>query len=271
MVLGEFGIPEAGGGDREEIRIARLRGATDGALESLWRFVTDVSPSSERSSLAAPSREDVARLWPAGSPRVFLSHKAESKVQAKGLKDELAKFGAASFVAHDDIEPTKAWQTEIERALASMDVLLALLTPGFQNSWWTNQELGVALGRNIPVICIRISEDPRGFVGSLQAISGGNRSEAEMAQEVVRVMSGDTSLASALTLGLVIQWESSQSFLQGIRAISQLETCRSLPADLLARVERAYKTNDQLHGSGAVGNRYPAFIAKMKAAAGRTD
>jgi TIR domain len=173
-------------------------------------------------------------------------------------------------VAHDDIEPTRAWQTEIERALASMDALVALLTTGFSGSWWTNQEVGVALGRNVPVICVRIDEDPKGFVGADQAIPGLNRSPQELAAEVIRVMSGQPGLASALFLGLVIQWESAATFQEGIRALRQLEDCDHLPPQLLERIERAFETNDQLHGSTGVSNRYPAFIARMKAATTRS-
>jgi TIR domain-containing protein len=272
LVLDEFGILNgSGGGHRDELRIRRLQQGADSTLESLWRFVTGAAVSPELSTLAPPSRADLDRLWPAGAPRVFLSHKAEFKRQATDLKAELSRFGAASFVAHDDIEPTRAWQIEIERALASMDVLIALLTTGFCDSWWTNQEIGVALGRNVSVICVRIDEDPRGFVGSLQAIAGAGRSPEALAREVVRAMSGQAALASALLLGLVIQWESARSFQQGIRAIGQLEACRTLPPELLARVERAYETNDQLNGSAGVNNRYPAFIARIKAAAGRAS
>jgi hypothetical protein len=272
LVLDEFGIPSPSlGGDRESIRIRRLQQGTDNALESLWRFVTGTPPSAERSSISAPSQTDLERLWSAGAPRVFLSHKAEFKKSARDLKLELSKFGAASFVAHDDIEPTRAWQTEIERALASMDVLVALLTTGFSGSWWTNQEVGVALGRNVPVICVRIDEDPKGFVGPHQAISGFNRVPQELAAEVIRVTSGHPGLASALFVGLVIQWESAATFQEGIRTIRQLEACESLPPDLLERVERAYEANDQLHGSTGVSSRYPAFIARMKAAASHSS
>jgi hypothetical protein len=249
----------------EAIRIRRLQRGSDGDLESLWRFVTGTTPSGERSSISAPSKGDLARIWSAGAPRVFLSHRAEFKKQAKELKVELSRFSAAPFVAHEDIEPTRAWQTEIERALASMDVMVALPTSGFSSSWWTNQEIGVALGRNVPVICVRIDEDPKGFVGPNQAIPGWRRSSREVASEVIRVMSGQTSLASALILGLVIQWESARTFQEGIRAIGQLERCERVTPELLERIERAYEANDQLHGSTAVSSRYPAFVAKMKA------
>ena len=103
-------------------------------------------------------RED--QLWGPGSVRIFISHIAKHKVMATELKERLTELGVASFVAHEDIEPTAEWQTEIERALFSMDILIALLTEGFNESNWTDQEVGFALGRHVPVICISRGETP---------------------------------------------------------------------------------------------------------------
>ena len=54
----------------------------------------------------------------------------------------------------------KEWETEIESALFSMDVLVALLTDGFHDSNWTDQEVGVAIGRKIPVVPVRLGKGP---------------------------------------------------------------------------------------------------------------
>ena len=71
-------------------------------------------------------------LWGDGAFRVFISHVAKDKEFAASLKVSLERRGIASFVAHEDIEPMREWELEIERALFSMDVLVALLTEGFR-------------------------------------------------------------------------------------------------------------------------------------------
>ena len=111
------------------------------------------------------------RIWNNGSFRIFLSHKAEYKVKTAKLQEELAAYGIDSFVAHNDIEPTREWQDEIENALHTMDVLVALMTEGFQNSNWTDQEIGFALGRKKQVIAVRMGTDPYGFIGRYQAVT----------------------------------------------------------------------------------------------------
>lgn len=44
-------------------------------------------------------------------------------------------------------------------------------TEKFSDSKWTDQEIGAAFGRGIPVIPIRIGKDPYGLIGRYQAIS----------------------------------------------------------------------------------------------------
>ena len=65
------------------------------------------------------------------------------------------------FVAHVDIHPTKEWQDEIESALSSMDGFVALLTDKFHESDWTDQEVGFALARGVPIIAVRLKRPLR--------------------------------------------------------------------------------------------------------------
>jgi hypothetical protein len=103
--------------------------------------------------------------------RLFLSHVSKYKAEAAALKDDLRFFGVSCFVAHRDIEPLKEWQDEIELALASMDALAALLTPGFHESLWTDQEVGFAYARQVQILPLRLGLDPYGFLGKFQALS----------------------------------------------------------------------------------------------------
>jgi hypothetical protein len=87
------------------------------------------------------------------------------------LKESLRVFGISAFVAHEDIHPTKEWQDEIENALFSMDAFVALMTEEFHESIWTDQEVGVAFGRGVPIISVKLGKDPYGFIGKFQALS----------------------------------------------------------------------------------------------------
>jgi len=112
-----------------------------------------------------------SRIWDKNCFRVFLSHITEVKKETSALKDKLRLYGISSFVAHEDIHPTEEWQNEIENALHTMDSFVALLTDGFHESLWTDQEVGFAFGRGVPIISVKLGRDPYGFIGKFQALS----------------------------------------------------------------------------------------------------
>ncbi len=127
------------------------------------------------------------RIWGVEGFRIFLSHKVGVKKQTAELKEALELYGVSSFVAHADIRPTKAWQDEIENALSTMDAFIALVTEDFHESDWTDQEVGFAFARGVPLIAVKLGRDPYGFIGKFQALScswkkaapGGNREIAD--------------------------------------------------------------------------------------------
>ena len=138
-------------------------------------------------------------LWGPGAIRVFISHLSEDRVLANGLQARLERWGIASFVAHDDIEPGQTWQDEILRALSSMDLLVALLTTAFKESDWTNQEIGYAIGRGVPVLSVRIGRDPYGFIARYQAINNREANSSQIADEIFRYVLGDENLTNPAT------------------------------------------------------------------------
>jgi hypothetical protein len=117
------------------------------------------------------SEASIKRIWSENSYRVFLSHKAEVKRETAQVKEGLAWFGFSCFVAHEDIHPTLAWQDEIENALATMDALVALMTENFHESDWTDQEVGYAYGRGVPIVAVRLGRNPYGFIGKFQGLA----------------------------------------------------------------------------------------------------
>lgn len=124
-------------------------------------------------------------LWnPPTAPRIFLSHRAERKVDAHELSDALGRLGFALFVAHDAIAPSREWRVEIQNALRSCDLLIALVAEGFHDSDWTDQEVGWVLGRDLAIVPVRLDRTlPKGFLESYQAIKR-KPNEAMMALSV---------------------------------------------------------------------------------------
>lgn len=130
--------------------------------------------------------------------RLFISHISKDRAVAQRLKEALAGHSIAGFVAHEDIEPTEAWEREIERALWTMDAMVAVLTEGFHKSHWCQQEVGFALGRGAKVISFKWGEDPVGFLSKDQALPRRNRTAEEIAAEIDRLLTKDGRTAERL-------------------------------------------------------------------------
>ena len=163
--------------------------------------------------------KQLLRLWGTSDRvlRIFVSHKAARKKEALKIKAGLGYLGISCFVSYEDIESLRKWQAEIVRALRSMDALVAMLTPDFHDSDWTDQEIGAAVGRNVPVIPIDLGGTPYGFFGKIQAIRGTNRSAADIADEVFEQLmsSNHGKLKRILT----------DSFIQSLRERDSFEDC----------------------------------------------
>jgi len=201
--------------------------------------------------------------WSPSDFRLFLSHVSSAKAPAHQLKRAFAVYGIGAFVAHDDIEPTALWQREIERALASMHALVAVVTPGFRDSFWCQQEVGWALGRSVPVIALRAGEDPPAFVSAQQALSADLAKPADVARGVTRLLVKDGRTAALIRDRLVVKIEETESWEMLRDVIDVFLDVQELPFDQADRIERAYATNSHLASSHSLPT-LKAFIAKRR-------
>jgi hypothetical protein len=128
------------------------------------------------------------KFWKSGHFKLFISHISSFKENVSHLKTALEPYGISSFVAHEDIEPTKEWMIEIEKALASMDAMLALLIPGFHESNWTDQEIGIAIGKQKLIIPITKEIDPYGFLGKYQGFKANGKKIGAVASAVFNIL-----------------------------------------------------------------------------------
>jgi hypothetical protein len=73
-----------------------------------------------------------------------------------------------------------------------MDAMLAIHTEGFSESVWTQQEIGVAIGRGVKIISLKLeNEDPKGFIARDQAILRRGRTADAITPEIVAILTND--------------------------------------------------------------------------------
>lgn len=183
-----------------------------------------------------------ADCWRSGYFRIFISHLTENKESATYLKNHLAKYGIDCFVAHEDIEPSKLWQTEIEKALASMDLLCAILTPNFYQSKWCDQEIGIALGRAIPTLSIKKGADPHGFIGKYQAIKAKRTAEA-VARDVVETICKMDNVNEKYFSILGKLFTNSKNEEEALDWIKQMNKISNFSVDVIDKIASSFGNN----------------------------
>jgi hypothetical protein len=132
--------------------------------------------------------------------RLFISHISKDKGRATRLKECLERYGIDGFVAHEDVHPTAEWEAEIERALRVMDAFVAITTPGYSKSVWTQQEVGFAVARRVKIISFEFGEVPAGFISKQQALPRRRRTAEEIAKEIDTLLSEDDRTAARLQI-----------------------------------------------------------------------
>jgi hypothetical protein len=207
--------------------------------------------------------EEVPTFWEAGFFRLFITHLAALKGSAHRLKQALARHQVAAFVAHDDIEPTREWQAEIERALRTADALVALMSPGFLESRWCDQEVGIAIGRGKLVLPLRVGADPHGFMGKYQALTATPGEDVStLSQKIVDILIRNPQSSERMAEGLVEKLAASRSFDSSKQTVSLLEGVPQLNASQGARLVRAIEENGEVREAWGVPERIRALVAR---------
>gem|GEM_PF-6122476 len=186
-------------------------------------------------------------IWREGTVRAFMSHIADQKAFTSSVAQDLATVGIQGFVAHEAIEFSAEWQIEIERALRTAHVFVGLVHKGFSKSWWTQQEVGWALGREMPIVMIRLGEDPSGFPAKVQFPSGLSRSPEEVATQIAVWFTRDPNYGPGLIQRIMAEVHSARSYKDAEAAVLRVEAMGKLSDPLLDELERAYLNNNQLY------------------------
>lgn len=101
--------------------------------------------------------------------RIFVSYSSSDRWLAAKLSNEMRGLLVDVFLAHDDIEGGTPWRERLRAELEGCDMLIALITPNFHKSEYTEQEVGAAWILKKPVLSVCTSgEVPHGFISEIQ-------------------------------------------------------------------------------------------------------
>lgn len=258
VTLAQFGfstIDEWDGGAKDSYIIEITKDGSDQTLVELAQHVGFSLEEAPKPGVDPP-------FWRRGMFRLFVSHLSTKRAFAAELQEALLSYGISAFVAHNDIEPTLEWQGQIEIALATADSLVALLHPTFHASNWTDQEIGFAMGRGLPVFAVRFGQDPYGFIGRFQGFAGNGKQAQALARELFDAYRKNKQSQSRMADVLVTLFENSRSFADAKANIGYLENLDGWKPGFTPRIEAAVNANSQVSGSWDVPKRVAALVKK---------
>jgi hypothetical protein len=208
---------------------------------------------SDRTDEDDPIQIEQIKFWKQNHLRLFLSHVSKYKLEASQIQKTMINYAVSVFVAHEDIEPTKEWQNEIELALSSMDALAALLTDGFSESKWCDQEVGIAIGKKVLVVPIRAGIDPYGFIGKYQGVASLNKKTEALCADIFEALGKHETTKARMTDAIVAKLCNAESFVESKATVNLLSGLKeNITPKMAERLLAAAKSNVQVYKSYGV-------------------
>jgi hypothetical protein len=246
LLLTEFGfdtavINDPWTGDRTKVGHL-LGGVSDATLVDMYSAVFDVESVEVIGAAAASDEEGV---WRDGYVRLFLSHSATHKAFAAEVSAQLAVVGIDAFVAHDAMEVTRPWQSQIERALNTAELFVALVHPEVNGSAWCHQEIGWSQGRGIPWFFLRLGADPAGFPGWLQW-PAVREDATVVSEQVIGWLNGRPEWSDRISGGLFQALLDAGNYYDAEAAAKRIDALGTLTRDQLVELDRIFLANDQV-------------------------
>lgn len=267
LILRQFKLPHTdnwyGNGGPYEYYLDMLQGGEDENLVELHEYLF---PEDNLPSGASKTNDG---HWKKNWLRLFISHSTTKKMQVAQIKNELKEYGIDCFVAHEDIQPTAEWLIEIRAALNSCHALVAVLCTDFKTSNFCDQEVGFVLQRNVPVIPLRLQIDPYGFISPIQGVNCFNRSPAEIANEIERLLSQNPATRpiairakETATALLVDNFLQSSNFKNSTNTLKKIEALATIPESLVKKLANEWSKNDQIKDCLGIPGRMNSLLSK---------
>ena len=178
--------------------------------------------------------------------QIFLSYSHKDRKLSGELKAKLDSNGFETFMAHEDIEPSKEWEEEIIRNLKECDIFIPLVSNNFMESKWTDQESGFAFAEDKLIIPIDIGLVPYGFIGRYQALKfdGDISNACEKIIDIIR----KSPIFDRLKDFFIKRFVESEHFSEANERVEKLKLVESFTDDQINEIVRGYVNNFEIRG-----------------------
>jgi hypothetical protein len=249
----------SGWGHLREMLLGALDSLPDG---SLFQMTDDLLSPDHAMSVSASEVP-----WSmADHVRIFISHSSTHRKLMGQLRNGLRQFGVDAFVAHDTIAPTAEWERVILAALDTCDALVAWLTPEFLQSRWTDQEVGYALSREVPILPIKAADhDPHGFIAKFQAVVTSPTNMTASARQVAHGLMARPTLGPKMLNVALQRFEKARSYDEARKTVNVLyDHPWPWTTETLDRLKTAPSKNQEIANAFGVSPKVAGILSRYR-------
>ena len=215
-----------------------------------WREKSGVLIS--ENNMVSPAT--VQDIWHNSPIHVFFSYTYDKHQLVEEIKVKLSRHGFSCFMAEIDIPTSERWEERIKKALMSSHVVVAFLTGEYHKSLWTDQELGFAVARNIPIIPINLGQKPYGFISQFQELKCDT---AKIADKLISCINSLEvgEIEDLNSYGAVYSLVHASSFKEANEAATRLYQCLKLTMEQVNDILDAYNSNSQIQNAHQINGK----------------
>lgn len=180
----------------------------------------------------------------------FLSYHTNDKEIALKIKEKLGELGIQVFLAPDDIDGGDKFLTVMYEKIKTCQIFFVLLSKDFTTSQYSDQEVGIALGREKPIIPICIDETiPYGFLREYHCVCSNGQSVEQKIAELSDLVMKYTDTGREYIDLLINNLENADSFMDAFRWANKLSEYSKFNQEQILRIANARISNSQIHNS----------------------
>lgn len=195
----------------------------------------------------------------------FLSYNSKDRLLARHIKERLEYLGISVFLAHSDIEGGDRWERAIIDKIRGCDVVLALLTPKFRRSKWTDHEAGMGIGASKHIIPLSVhGTKPYGFIARYQALPLRPKKIVKSCKEIVLAMKRKRKLKEKVQNSFIESLVKSGSYFEANEKSELLEELGPYSGRQVDRILLGYMHNSQIHEAHTASSRVRAFLTRNR-------
>ncbi len=241
--------------DNQRFLISFLSNVGDEDLSELYNYLAESFIPGGSAEIEVPDENRV---------KLFITHLESNRQIASVLKDNLAIEGVMGFVAHEDIPDTEEWRRSLKLELATSHALLVVITNGIENSFWCQQEIGWALGRDIPIVGVNFAPKAPsvGFLSDFQFIPG-NIAMLEIVSRIVTALKKNAKIDVLLREHLIQSFINSYSFNRTRSLLPRIKDLESVTDSEKNRILEAFKTNVDLSEAEVSGQSVLSIVKNL--------